>query len=63
MAKVKRFYWVSSPRRDASTLHMKFGNTSEGPARCGRHVAPGWHFWIAGNRPRLRRCSQCLRAG
>ena len=39
--KVKRFMWVLSPN---GLLHIKYGNTSEGYARCGAFVAKGWHI-------------------
>ena len=39
--KVKRFMWVLSPN---GLLHIKYGNTSEGYAKCGAFVAKGWHI-------------------
>lgn len=40
MAKVRRFIYVASPR--GTKVHIKFGNTSEGPTKCGLHAAKGW---------------------
>jgi len=39
VAAVKRFMWVQSP---TGRLHIKYGNTSEGPAKCGTFMKKGW---------------------
>ena len=40
MTKVRRFIYTSSPR--GTKVHIKYGNTSEGPTKCGLFAAKGW---------------------
>jgi hypothetical protein len=61
MAKLKRFYWVWSPR--GTTRHMA-ATRIEGLTRCGRVVTIGWK-WALGGSKALRerpRCKDCQRA-
>ena len=53
MAKVRRFVWVHSPRRDAASRHIKF---SEGGAACGRWAYPGWKITTSRKLPRCKVC-------
>jgi hypothetical protein len=61
MARIKRFYWVRSPRRDAQTRHMA-ATRSEGLTYCGRPVVMGWRWQTGRIRKPLPRCKDCLRS-
>jgi hypothetical protein len=55
MSAVRRFFYVRAPR--GKVLHIQYGkHHSEGPVKCGRQSAPGWH-WM--NRGRIQICTIC----
>jgi hypothetical protein len=63
--KLKRFYWVRSPR--GTTMHMADKRMEGDATRCGRRLAKGW-YWLRPDSPNLRklrlpRCTQCQSAG
>lgn len=55
--RVQRFIWVWGPRSKA--VHIKYGNTVEGPTKCGIHASPGWK-WVSYRTKRPPRCKKCL---
>lgn len=61
MAKLRRFFYVASPK--GTTRHVMFGRThTEGLTACGRYVASGWSWWRSTNRSKaLPRCADCDR--
>jgi hypothetical protein len=55
MSKVRRFRWVRST--SSTVLHIKYGNTSEGPCKCGTFARKGWIIttWF----PTDKVCKRC----
>lgn len=53
---IKRFMWVRPAGR--GKLHIKYGNTSEGPVKCGSHARKGW--WIVSRTNWKQVCLRCL---
>ena len=56
--RVRRFLWVLSPR---GKKHIKYGNTSEGPAKCRVFVSKGWPILNPNNRLHYPTCHHCAR--
>jgi len=57
--RLKRFIYVASP--GGNTVHVKFGNTSEGPTACGRQAEKGWKYWkrYLWRQTNLKLCKVC----
>lgn len=58
--KVRRFFYVASPR--SARLHIQYGKThTEGMTACGRVVSAGWSWWQK-HTSKLPVCEACARA-
>lgn len=57
MSKVIRFIWVRGP--SGHRLHIKYGNTSEGPTKCGIPAGKGWR-WVVRRETKTKTCARCV---
>jgi hypothetical protein len=58
-AAVRRFFYVRAPKGEV--LHIQYGRYhNEGPVKCGRQSAPGWHWMNSGRTPLCKGCQRSL---